>query len=520
MHLPQLEHPSSRLAALSLGLALAATPSPPLVPSSGPGVRAWLLGDAPEALRALESANASDRLSRLNRAVVLLYLGQPHEAESLLRQLRAQDPRWTPALRWLARAQYMRGQPEAADSAVSLLARPDADSRDALWAGHFFAERADWAKARDAFARAVDEESGLYLGWLGLGQAEAELGHRTAARQAWLTARDLYGGGEELFLLGRDHWEQGEKEEARRFLQAALASPAGAAHQAEIHRMLPELSALAEGPIPYPASEAGEVLLYHAKYLFFSLADLTISNEERVLYRGSWANRLHFHILGKGLLHIDSTFESLLAAAGFVLRHTNATADETAPRQAITYEMDQDRRICTIRSVSEDFFGYDRLPLPPGAQDGVSVTQLARALARRGGSLAVLTATDGTWKGTHLRSAGKEWIRWQNQHVPTVRVEVVGDYKGPGGLSGTTTLWISDDERALPYRARMKVVIGSVRLELAGRPVEGKPTPRPPSPGQAFGGPASSAGRPAGTSDKGLDMGPRCGARTRIGPLR
>jgi hypothetical protein len=65
--------------------------------------------------------------------------------------------------------------------------------------------------------------------------------------------------------------------------------------------------------------------------------------------------------------------------------------------------------------------------------------------------------------------------------VQTVRVQAEGHYRGPGGLSGAVDIWVSDDERAVPYRVRMKVAVGSVTLELlpdeatvlASAPVEG-----------------------------------------------
>jgi hypothetical protein len=78
----------------------------------------------------------------------------------------------------------------------------------------------------------------------------------------------------------------------------------------------------------------------------------------------------------------------------------------------------------------------------------------------------VPTAIDGAWKGTRLRALGPETIRWAGRKVEAQRVESVGLYEGPAGLSGTTVTWVSPDERALPYRSRMKIGLGSVVLEL------------------------------------------------------
>jgi hypothetical protein len=90
--------------------------------------------------------------------------------------------------------------------------------------------------------------------------------------------------------------------------------------------------------------------------------------------------------------------------------------------------------------------------VPPLDQDGLSVLQLARGVALRPSRLSVLTAVDSTWKGTRLRALGTERIRWAGRDVETVKVEALGHYKGPAGLSGLVRTWISPDARH-PYRA-------------------------------------------------------------------
>ena len=98
--------------------------------------------------------------------------------------------------------------------------------------------------------------------------------------------------------------------------------------------------------------------------------------------------------------------------------------------------MDRESGECVVRQVVEGLFGFDRLPVPPLDQDGLSILQLARGLARRPSRLSVLTAVDSTWKGTRLRTVGNERIRWAGREVEAVQVEALGHYKGPAGLSG------------------------------------------------------------------------------------
>ena len=174
--------------------------------------------------------------------------------------------------------------------------------------------------------------------------------------------------------------------------------------------------------------------------------------------------------------HIDSRFESIVGEDGAVLAHRHTASDGDSGDDEAAYDMDREARRCTVRTVRDGLLGYEVLPLPPHAQDGVSVLLVARALARERTSMVVPTAVDATWWTTRLRTLGPERIRWCDRNVPTVHVRSVGQYRGPGGLSGAVDLWVSDDERAVPYRARMKVAVGSIELELL--PDE----PRSPSP--------------------------------------
>jgi tetratricopeptide (TPR) repeat protein len=442
-------------------------------PEDRPGVRAWLAGDGERALQELEAAasRGRDRLLELNRAVALLYLGRGGEAETLLVALHARERRWAPALRWLARAQKEPGRAEVVETAAALVALSGAEARDHYWAARLFAERKDLARARDGFARAVREEPDHYLAWLALGDAEAALGRREGARRAWSVARELYGGGDELFRLGRLLWEDGRRSEARSLFREALETREATLYEESVRALDPGIDAVAPPPLPSPCSilGPGEVLRYRAKFLFFHLANLTLEDRGPAVVEGQPACRLAFAVKSKPgvpFLRIDSRFESTIAREGPVLRHRNFTDEGAASRRATSYEMDPDRRACTVRQVTDGVFGFERLAMPPGAQDGISVIQLARAAARTGRAVSVLTAVDGTWKGTQIRPGKTEKVRWRGRELPAVRIEMVGHYRGPAGLSGAITLWISADERAVPYRARFKIGIGSVTLEL------------------------------------------------------
>jgi tetratricopeptide (TPR) repeat protein len=461
------------LASAPVPLPAATAPAPDASAESRPGVAAWLEGDAAQA--ALELASRTDREGVLDRAVAQIYAGDAAAAERELAALRAREPGFTPALRWLARARAEAASPALEETLQALLADREADSRDFLWIGRLRLDEGDVDRARASLREAVAREEDLYLGWLWLGDAEHALGRPGPAREAWLHARDLHAGGDVLVRLGESSLRAGREAEGRRWLEEALATPEGRRREEEIRRFLPGLVAPPAARHLAPPLRPGERLRYSARYLFLHFATVEIENQGFTEVHGRRAARVVFSMRsnpGFPLLTIDSRFESFIAEDGSVLAHRSTSRDSTQARRAAAYDMDPATGQCVVRQIVEGIFGFDRFPLPPLDQDGVSVLQLARGLARSPSRVSVLTAVDSTWKGTELRTVGAERIGCAGRDVETVQVEAIGHYKGPAGLSGLVRTWISRDARGVPCKASIKVALGSVVLDLLDDPGE------------------------------------------------
>lgn len=313
-----------------------------------------------------------------------------------------------------------------------MLGTPGADVHDQLWAGRLFLEQGDLRRAREAFLHAVRDDDGMGLGWVGLAETEAQLGHAEAARDAEARAAALT-------------------------VNEPIPTTVQAGDVARRHLLLP------------PGLHGGETLRYRVRYLFLTLASVTLETEGPILHGGSPAHRVVFTAKSNNAIpffRIDSRFESVVGQDGAVLAHRHVASDSDSGDDVAGYDMDREAVRCTVRTARDGVFGYDVLPLPANAQDGVSVLLVARALARARGSAVVPTAVDSMWWPTELRTLGTERICWRGQEVKTVRMQSVGHYRGPGGLSGAIDIWVSDDERAVPYKVKMKVAVGSVVLEL------------------------------------------------------
>ena len=276
-----------------------------------------------------------------------------------------------------------------------------------------------------------------------------------------------------LLRLGAGSLRAGRTEEARQWLEEALSTPEGRRRSEEIHRLLPGLGPPAPPVAVAPPLPPGETLRYTARYLFFRFATVEIANLGFTEVNGRRAARVVFSVRsnpGFPLLTIDSRFESFITDDGSVVAHRSTSRDSTDARRSAAYDMDPATGRCVVRQVVEGLFSFDAFPLAPLAQDGVSVLQLARGLTGAADRVSVLTAVDSTWKGTELRAVKTERISWASHDVEATLVEAVGHYKGPAGLSGLVRTWISRDGRAVPYKAAIKVALGSVVLDLRAEP--------------------------------------------------
>jgi hypothetical protein len=106
---------------------------------------------------------------------------------------------------------------------------------------------------------------------------------------------------------------------------------------------------------------------------------------------------------------------------------------------------------------------YDRF------QDGTSILYFARAHAHDQRAIAVPTLVRGKAGKTNFyfpAEPATEKIDAVGYPIKVLEMEGKAEFEGIFGLTGDFTGWFTDDEAAVPVKAKMKVILGSITLEL------------------------------------------------------
>ena len=123
-----------------------------------------------------------------------------------------------------------------------------------------------------------------------------------------------------------------------------------------------------------------------------------------------------------------------------------------------------------VRSTPQQKPTYDTLRLPyTRFQDGTSILYFARARVHDQRAIAVPTLVRGKAGKTNFYFPGEstsETIDAVSYPIKVIEFEGKAEFEGIFGLTGDFTGWFSDDNAAVPIKAKMKVLLGSVWLEL------------------------------------------------------
>ena len=220
--------------------------------------------------------------------------------------------------------------------------------------------------------------------------------------------------------------------------------------------------------------QIGEELAYNVSYLSFDLGQIRIKQVEQLTKDHQVIHRFTAYIDSyKGVPFVDlhSIYESLTDHSNYSTWFQARDKKDTSWVSTV-YKFDYPKRVMFIEQgiwKTDRITRRDTLRVDTVCQDGLSLFFLARhnALTPRQVNIPVVI---GEKKGnTYINFSGertKEEIDAVDYPVDVVHFNGEAGFIGIFGLSGGFEGWFSNDAARVPILAKMKVLIGNVRIEL------------------------------------------------------
>jgi len=217
----------------------------------------------------------------------------------------------------------------------------------------------------------------------------------------------------------------------------------------------------------------GEELVYNVRYGFIDLGQVRITTGQtsreqgKTVYRGDAVIQSY-----KGVPFVDlhavyaSNFDSLGFSRHFLGK---SQEDDAWSFSEYFFQYEQGRVVMQIGSRDNVVERRDTLPLETGYHDGLSLFFYAREKLFSGKKVSIPTLVKEQ-KGKTLIDFKVERSVLESDFIE-YPVDVIGfdgtaGFVGIFGLTGDFEGWFSNDEARVPVKANMKVIIGSVTIEL------------------------------------------------------
>ncbi len=223
--------------------------------------------------------------------------------------------------------------------------------------------------------------------------------------------------------------------------------------------------------------QPGEILRYRVSWTLFRLGTLTLRAERDTTSTDGSDLKLIMQVESNPDLrfiwiqeynesHVDS---KSISTRHFLARHRSGDElteirqqYDPATQTARASEVNMNTGAVLISTTTEN---------APPFVEGPSLLFKTRALSRKVGTVQLPTMTRGEISNTTLEFSGaleNLAIDAWGKEIRTRKYHGRADWTGgtSTGLGGDFTGWLSDDDAAVPIRAEMKILIGSIVLEL------------------------------------------------------
>ncbi len=219
---------------------------------------------------------------------------------------------------------------------------------------------------------------------------------------------------------------------------------------------------------------AGEEMLYRVSYLNITLGTIRTVTEGYTTRNGERVAKVKVFIKSSPsipFVSLNSIYESWMDTSITFSRHFNANTEIDGGR----WEFDQYVLDYNARSLVMEKFrdkqrvGNKSYTITKKYNDGSSILYAARSLvsAKRTFRLPTIIMDDTVNTVVNCRGTrGSVEIDAVKYPVKTLYLDGIANWTGIYGLSGNFEGWFSDDAARVPIKAKMKVYIGSVTIEL------------------------------------------------------
>ena len=217
----------------------------------------------------------------------------------------------------------------------------------------------------------------------------------------------------------------------------------------------------------------GEELTYNVRYGFIDLGQVRIKVVNKVVSPAFVAYKAKAYIDSYPKLpfvDLHATFESLIDSTMHSRAFTARVKDGKYWDYArYRFEYDQKRVITEVGHRDTVVQDRDTLSISSFYQDGLSLFFYAREQVLSGRKINVPTVIKETKASTYIDFFGKRTsveVDAIEYPVDVIEFEGTANFVGIFGLTGGFEGWFSNDEARIPILAKMKVILGSVTVEL------------------------------------------------------
>jgi hypothetical protein len=224
----------------------------------------------------------------------------------------------------------------------------------------------------------------------------------------------------------------------------------------------------------------GEELLYEARWTGIKIGSIRLKTLSSIERSGERRRAVVAHIDSySGLPFVDlhfTAYSEMDSAFNSLGSHSRESKDDGW--QEVTYRYDLQKKLVVAEEIYRDDGEEESaaqgkidtilLPRVP-IQDGISLVYFARGLIRSQGSRSMPTLSYGQVGETYFRAerpASTISIGAWEKPIRVIQLSGKLKLKGIFGLTGDYIGWFSDDTAAVPIAAEMKVVLGSIKIEL------------------------------------------------------